>query len=121
MNRTSCGSQVGQDGGQVAGALDDRTGGGLDVDPHLAGHDIGQGGLAQAGRAVEQDMVQRLAPAPGRIDEQAQVALDLFLADVVVQGTRTQGGVKLEIVIEFFRGYGELSAHGNSIGNNCRL
>jgi len=66
-------------------------------------------------------VVQRLSPAPGRIDEQAHVSLDLFLTDVIGQGARTQRGVKLEIVFQFFRGYAELSAHGDSIGNNCRL
>ena len=113
--------EVGQDGGQVAGPLDNRTRGRLDIDSHLAGHDIGQSSLAQSGRSVKQDVVQRLAPAPGRIDEQAQVPLDLFLADVVGQGTRAQRGVKLDIVLQLFRGYGELSAHGDSIINNCRL
>ena len=58
-------AEVGQDGRQVAGALDGRAGGGLDVDAHLGGDDVGQGGLAQAGRPVEQDVVDRLAPAFG--------------------------------------------------------
>jgi len=50
--------QVGENGRQIAGALDDRTRGGLDVHPHLGGDDVGQGGLAQAGRTVEQHVIQ---------------------------------------------------------------
>ena len=34
--------------------------GGAEVHPELAGDDLGQGGLAEAGRAKQQDVVQRL-------------------------------------------------------------
>ena len=57
--------QVGQDGGEVAGALDHRAGGGAEADAQLAGDDLGERGLAEAGRAVQQHVVQRLAPAAG--------------------------------------------------------
>ncbi len=42
-------------------AFDGRTGGDLQVDAHLVRQDVRQRGLAQAGRAVEQDVVERLA------------------------------------------------------------
>jgi hypothetical protein len=50
-------AQVGQDGRQVAGALDGGAGGRPDVNAYLGGDDIRQGSLAQAGRAVEQNVV----------------------------------------------------------------
>ena len=77
--------QVGQQGGQVAGLLDGGAGGDADLHPHLLGHNAGQRGLAQAGRAVEQHMVHRLAPALGRPQIDRQVCLDLLLADIVLQ------------------------------------
>ena len=55
------GLQVGQDRGEVAGALDHRPGGGAEADAQLARDDLRQRGLAQAGRAVQQHVVQRLA------------------------------------------------------------
>jgi hypothetical protein len=61
-------------------------GGGAEVDAQLAGDDLGQGGLAQARRAEQQHVVQGLAPALGGLDEDAQVALGLLLADELGEG-----------------------------------
>ncbi len=55
--------QVGQDRGQVAGALDHRAGGGAEADAQLARDDLRQRGLAQARRPVQQHVVHRLRPA----------------------------------------------------------
>ena len=41
--------EVGQDGGEVAGALDGGAGGDANGDAHLGGDDVGEGGLAEAG------------------------------------------------------------------------
>jgi hypothetical protein len=57
--------EVGQDGGQVAGALEHRAGGLAQVDAHFGGDDVGQRGLAQARRAEEQHVVERLAALAG--------------------------------------------------------
>ena len=54
--------QVGQNGGEVAGALDHRAGGGAEADAQLAGDDLGQRGLAEAGRA----RAAARGPAPRR-------------------------------------------------------
>ena len=43
------GAQVGEDGSQVAGAFDRRTGGDLDIHAHFVGKDMCQGGFAQPG------------------------------------------------------------------------
>ena len=88
--------QVGQDGGQVAGALDHRAGGGAEPHPQFASHDLGQGGLAQARRPVQQHVVHRLRPPPCGMDEDAQVFAAGLLPDELRQHLRPQrrfGGV----------------------------
>ncbi|MNM72337.1 hypothetical protein D3C81_840280 [compost metagenome] len=49
------------------------------------GDDIGQGGLAQAWRAKDQGVVERLAAAPGGLDEQRHLLAHHRLPDVLVQ------------------------------------
>ena len=61
MNRTSLRLEVGEDGGEVAGLGQHRAGGGAEVHPQLAGDDLGQRGLAEARRAEQQHVVERLA------------------------------------------------------------
>ena len=82
--------QVGEDGGQIAGPLHDRSRGGLDVDLHLVGDDVRQGGLAEAGRPAEQDVVDGVGALAGGLDEDAEVFLALRLPDVVLQRQRPQ-------------------------------
>ena len=53
--------QVGEQRGEIAGALDHRPGGGAEADAQLARDDLRQRRLAEAGRAVEQHVVERLA------------------------------------------------------------
>src|SRR5690606_27258923 len=50
--------EVGEDGGQVTRTLEGGTGGETELDTHLGGDDRGEGGLAQAGRGGEQDVVE---------------------------------------------------------------
>ena len=71
--------------GQIAGFLNGRAGGDADIDTHLIGDDAGQGGLAEAGRAVEQGVVQGFVSQPGGFDIDEQVALCLLLTGVIVQ------------------------------------
>ena len=51
---------------------------------HLVRDDRGERGLAQAGRAAEQDVVERLLPPARRLDVDAQVLLDALLPDEVL-------------------------------------
>ena len=75
----------GEDRGEVAGPLDGRARGVADVDAELAGDDRREGRLAEAGRAVQQDVVGRLSPALRRLEQHRQVRLDLALADVLAE------------------------------------
>ncbi len=53
--------QVGQDGREVAGALDHRAGGGAEPHAELARHDLRQRGLAKPRRSMKQNVVKRFA------------------------------------------------------------
>jgi hypothetical protein len=86
--------KVGQDGGQVSGAFDGGAGGGLDINACLGGDDMGQAGLAQAGRPVEQDMVQGFSPSSGSRNGDFQVFLRLVLPDEVGQAAGSETGIE---------------------------
>ena len=55
---------------------------------------MSQGGLAQTGRAIEKDMVQRLAPALGGSDGYVQIVLYLILSDELGKVAGSEVGVK---------------------------
>jgi len=84
------GLQIGQDRRQIAGLGQHRTRGGPKAHAQLPRHDLGQGGLAQARRAEQQDVVQRLASPASRFDEDLEIGLGLLLADELRQGLRAQ-------------------------------
>jgi hypothetical protein len=52
---------------------------------------VGEGGLAEAGRAVEEEVVERLAALFGGVDGDAEVVLELLLADELIEATGTEG------------------------------
>ena len=89
--------EVGEDGGHVAGALDGGAGGDADVHPHLGRDDVGERGLAESGRPVEEDVVERLLALLRGEDADAEVVLDLLLPDVLLERAGAQarlgGGV----------------------------
>ena len=58
--------------------------------PELGRDHVGEAGLAHAGRAEEEHVVERLAAAAGGFDGDAQVRDDLGLADVLVEAARAQ-------------------------------
>src|SRR5712664_1412446 len=76
--------QRGEDGGEVTFAIEERTGTGLDGDGQLVGDDLREGGLAEARRAVEQNMVEGFAASAGGFDGDLDVFLNALLADVFV-------------------------------------
>ena len=82
--------QIREQGGQVAGLLDGGAGGDADLHTHLLRHNTGQRGFAQARRAVEQDVIHRLAALLRRPQVDLQVALGLLLTYIVIQRFRAQ-------------------------------
>ena len=83
-------SQVGENGSQIAGALDRRSSGDLDIHVHFVGQDMSQGGLTQSRRSIEKHMVERLAALSGCLDQNAQVLLDPLLADQIREHLRAE-------------------------------
>ena len=75
---------------QVLGGGECGAAGDLHVHAHIARDAGGEGRLAQARRAVEKDMSQRLAPLGGRIDGDAQPLVDFALPDHVAHALRAK-------------------------------
>ena len=82
--------EIGDDGHEVAHLLQGRPRGLAEARIHLVGDDVGQGGLAEAGRTEEEDVIERLAALACRLDGDLQVRFDLLLADVLVELSRTK-------------------------------
>ena len=78
-----------QQSGQVTRFVENRSGSNLQVDTQFRSDDMGQRGLAQARRAVEQDMVERLAPEQRRFHEDLEVFEHLFLPGELFEILRT--------------------------------
>ena len=89
---------IGEDGGQVARSLDGRSARRVDADAELAGHDVGERRLAEAGRSVQQDVVRGLAPDVGGGEQDPEVVLDLRLADVLTQVARPERRLDTDLV-----------------------
>src|SRR3970282_2978933 len=69
--------EIGEQSGEVAGALDDRPRGRPDVDAHIAREDVGERCFPQTGRTMEQDVIQYVVAAAGRGDRDLEVFFDL--------------------------------------------
>ena len=87
--------EIGQHGYQVAGLFDGRAGGNAHIDAHFIGDHRRQRGFAKARGAVEQHMIQGLPPHLGGVDEDLQIALGLFLTDILRQGPGAQRALRL--------------------------
>ena len=85
--------EVGEQGGQVAGPHQDRSGGDPQPGAHLGGHDAGQRRLAQAGWPGEQEVVGGLLPLEGRLDHDLEVLGQLALAHELGQRPRAEAGL----------------------------
>ena len=114
--------QIGQQGGKVAGLFNCRAGRNADLHPHLVRDNAGKGCFAKARRAVEQQVVQRLAPAFRGFKVNAQVAFNLVLPDIFFQcaGAQRKFAVKVlrhgirrnQPVVCHFHASPHLSGHG---------
>ena len=85
--------EIGQQRREIAGLGDDRARSRAKTDAELARHDLRQRGLAEAGRADEQHMIQRLVTLARGLDEDRKILARLRLADEFGQQLRTQRGV----------------------------
>ena len=74
-----------QDGSQVSRLLDGRRGQLVETGSLLGGDDRRQGGLAQAGAAVEHNVLQGGGPLVGGVEHQPQRLFQVALADELLQ------------------------------------
>ena len=89
--------EIGQQRGEVAGLGDDRAGGRAKVHSELARNDLRQRGLAKAGRADEQHVVERFLARARRLDEHREVGARLRLADELGEPLRAQRGLRVVV------------------------
>jgi hypothetical protein len=97
--------QIGEHPGQVARLLDDRPGGRLDGHAHLGADHVGQRGLAEPGRSVEQHVIEGLAPASRRRNRYLQVVADAVLPDVLGERPRPQPCFVLRLLVAGHAGH----------------
>ena len=86
--------QVGEQRREIARALQHRTRGLAQSRLHLVGHDVGQGGLAQARRAEDEEVVQGLAPPARRLDEDLHLFQHGRLTDEVREPLGANGPIE---------------------------
>ncbi len=94
MKSTSPRLEVREDRREVAGALDGGTRRRVETDAHLERDDPRERRLAEARRAVQQQMVDGLGTGTGGGDRDREVLLHALLADVVLERRRADGDVE---------------------------
>jgi hypothetical protein len=60
---------------------------------------VGEGGLAEAGRAVEEQVVERLAALFGSVHGDAEVVLELLLTDELIEAPGAEGDVDVLLFV----------------------
>ena len=114
MKKTLRGSSAVRKRGDVALALERRAGGHDERHLELGGDDLGQRGLAEAGRAGEQHVVERLAPRGGRVQRHGELLAQRLLADELLQAARAQRAV--EVVLGRVAGVVDVDVGGGHAG-----
>src|SRR6266849_942073 len=98
------GLERGKDGGQIALALEQRAGAGLDGYTQFVREDLRERRLAQARWPVEQDVVERLAAAARRLDGNRDVLLHPRLPDEIGQALGTHAGFNTCVFVKRLAG-----------------
>lgn len=83
--------EICEDGGEVASAFDGGAGGDAEVAAHFVGDDAGHSGFAEAGWAVEEDVIDGFGAFFSSGDGEFEVVFETVLADVFVEGLRAEG------------------------------
>ena len=97
-------AEIRDDADEIARLLDRRPGGRAHGDAHLVADHVGERRLAEAGRAVQQHVIERLAPLPCGRDRHVEVLADAILPDVLVEAPRAQPRLVLRVVVDARRG-----------------
>ena len=84
---------------EVAGFVNDRSGGRLDLDAHGFADDKREGRLTQSGRPREQDMVKGLLALASGLDSKQQAVPDFLLSDKVIKARGAEAIIKRGIAL----------------------
>src|SRR6266545_1895103 len=95
--------EIRKDTNDIARFLQRRPGGGADGGLHLVGQDVRQRGFAEARRAEEQNVIERLLAIARRSDGDLQVRFDFLLTDVLLETFRSKREFGLDLVFERLR------------------
>ena len=84
--------EVGENGGEVAGAFNGGTGGDAEIGAHFAGDDAGHGGFTEAGRSVEKDVIKdgAIGTLFDGIYSEFEVGFEVFLPDIIGKTSRPE-------------------------------
>ena len=94
------GAEGGEEAREVALLHEGRAARHVERHAQLAREDVGERGLAEAGGAGEQDVVERLATLLRGLRVDAEVADDLLLPDVLVEGGGPERLLQLLLPLE---------------------
>jgi Holliday junction DNA helicase RuvA len=89
--------EVGEDGGQVARALQRGTAGGAQLRAQLGGDDAGEAGLAETRRAAEQQVVGGVPASPRPVEHELELLLDPRLPQELGEAAGPQRRVELRV------------------------
>ena len=98
-------AQIGKNSGKVAGAFDGGARCCLDINADLSGNNMGQAGLAETGRAVEQYMVEGFTATGSRRNSYLQVFFNPVLSGKISQTSRPEAGIERRILRTGFSRY----------------
>lgn len=86
---------------EIADFFDGRTGSDADIHPHFFGDDIGESCFAEASRSIEKYVLYIFSATAGRFDEESEIGLDFFLADIFRESLRAERVVENDVLILF--------------------
>jgi hypothetical protein len=90
----------GEDGGEIAFAFEERASAGFDRDGEFIGDDLRERGFAEAGRAVEKNVIEGFAAIASGFESDGDIFFDAFLANVFGEGFGTDASVEASVVVE---------------------
>ena len=100
MKSTSRAARLVRIADKVARLLDRRSRGRAHLHAELVGDHIGERRLAEAGRAVQQDVVERLAALLRGGNRDLQILAHAVLADVLVEPPRAEARFVLRVLVD---------------------
>src|SRR5580704_8648946 len=90
----------GENGGEIAFAFEERASAGFDGDGEFIGDNLRESGFAEAGRAVEEDVVESFTAVASGFEGDGDIFFDAFLANVFGEGFGTDASVEASVVVE---------------------